>query len=165
MVGPEELEPEILREKELLPRLDLVQLHRGKVVEFFELGLQQPKRKAGSVYRHLQIGNNVGNGADMILVPVRQDYGPQVVPLFQEVADVRQHNIDAVHLLLGKFEAGVKKNGIISVFEEKHVFPDIPDAAQRNHPQSAVQVFQISIYPFFIYLLDNRHFADLQQFL
>ena len=84
--------------------------------------------------------------ADVVLVAVRHDDRVDVVEPIAEPGPVREHQVDAGGVGLAQQDAAVddqqppgraRRGGGRQVLEDRHVAPDLADAAQRDHPQRA----------------------------
>ena len=61
----------------------------------------------------------------MILVAVRQKEGPDVLPVFAQVGQVRRYQVDAQQLVLGKHHSGIDYQDVVSEPESHHVHPEL----------------------------------------
>ena len=69
----------------------------------------------------VQLGQHVGERPDVVLVAVGYQYGLQLVPVLDEVGDVRDDEVDAGHPLLGEEHAGVDDDHLAVVLQRHHV--------------------------------------------
>ena len=82
----------------------------------------------------VDLAEDVGQCADVVLVGVRQDdraHGPP-----DEVREVRQHQVDAEMLVAREREARVDDDALVADLEHGHVLPDLAEAAERDDPQA-----------------------------
>ena len=101
-----------------------------------ELVAQQAARQARGVDGHAgELGQDVGQAADVVLVRVGDDEGLDALALVAQVGDVRHDEVDAVHLLLGEHEAAVDDDDLVGELEDGHVLADLADAAERDDPE------------------------------
>jgi hypothetical protein len=114
-------------------RVDLAQLRGAQEPVLVELRLDQPERQA----RRQDLGrahltHQVREPADVVLVPVREDDGEDVVAPLAEVRVVRQDEVDAQVLVAREREAGVDDDDRALGLEGGHVLPHLAEAAERD---------------------------------
>ena len=80
----------------------------------------------------------VGDGADVVLVPVGEDDGVDVVEPVLDHPEVGQDQVDAGLLGLGEQDAAVDDQQPAAELQHGHVAADLAEAAQRHDPQAAV---------------------------
>ena len=68
----------------------------------------------------------------MVLVPVRQDDGDDVVAVLFEVVEVGHADIDAVSGLFREAHPGVEDNHVVAVAHGHTIHPELADAAERD---------------------------------
>ena len=78
-----------------------------------------------SMHRH-----HVRNGADVVLVPVRQDHRPDRILL--QLAQIRDDQIHAQQLGLRKHHAGINQDGGVAAGDHHHVHAELAEAAERK---------------------------------
>ena len=66
----------------------------------------------------------------MVLVAVGQENAPELVLVLHDVAHVRHHQVDAVHVVLGEAEAAVHDDHVLAVFKDGHVLADLAKSAE-----------------------------------
>ena len=76
-------------------------------VPFLELAGHECQRQRRAVKRTADMWQHVRHGADVILVPVRQDQALDLPTAFLEIGEVGNDQIDAQQIRLGKHRAGV----------------------------------------------------------
>ena len=98
-----------------------------------ELGLDQPERQAGAPdLGHADLAHQVRQGADVILVPVRQDDRPQRAGSVAQVAEVGQHEVDAHHLVAREAEPRIDQDALAVLLDHGHVLADLAEAPERD---------------------------------
>ena len=125
-------------ERDDLARADLVQVVGADVV-LVELAVEDPERQAGAVHVALDLFEQVGDRADVVLVPVGQDQTAQLLRVALEVGEVRRDDVDAGHILLREGDAAVDDDDVVPVLERGDVHADAVDAAERNDPDGGVR--------------------------
>ena len=79
-----------------------------------------------------------GQGADVVLVPVREhDRAHQAAPL-REVLEIGHHGVDAWHLRGGEAHARVHEEALRLPFENERVEAELAEPAQGHQAQPAV---------------------------
>ena len=80
----------------------------------------------------------VGNGADVVLVAVGQHHGDHVVQTVDNVAEVGQNQVHAGLGLFGEEHAAVDNQQLAVNFVHGHVTTDFTQAAQGHHAQGVL---------------------------
>ncbi len=86
--------------RELRARSNLDQLRLVEQLVLFELALDVSQRELGAIDRHVQLGENPRQSADVVLVPVRQNDAAHALLVLDEVGDVRNDDVHAEQLRL-----------------------------------------------------------------
>ena len=71
----------------------------------------------------------------MILVAMGQDQALNPGRVSLQVCKVRKHDIDAVHIFIGKTHAAVDDDHVASEFKYSHILADLTKAAKRDNFQ------------------------------
>ena len=119
-------------DRELVTRLE--REHRI-VVELVLLDLdpEQPAGERRGVHRDAgELGQDVRQATDVVLMGMGDQERPDVRPALLEVGDVGDDEVDPEHLLVGEHEAAVDDDDVVAVLEHVHVLADLAHAAQRN---------------------------------
>ena len=98
----------------------------------FQFVFDVSQRELGGKDGHVQLGKQPGNGADMVQVPVRQDYAAHARTVVDEISEVRDHDIDAEQLGLWKHEPGVDHDNVVAPAYGHAVHPEFAKATERN---------------------------------
>ena len=105
-----------------------------------ELGLDEGEGQLGADQRDVRLlAQEVGDGADVVLVAVGEDDALDVVEAVPDGREVRQDQVDAGLLLLGEEHAAVDDQQAAAVLEDGHVAADLAEAAERGDPQAALR--------------------------
>ena len=122
--------------------LHLVFLHRegvGLDAVLGELCLDQCQGQLGSDQGDVgAAAQQVGNGADVVLVAVGEHHGDHVVEAVDNVAEVGQDQVHTGLGLFGEEHAAVNNQQLAVNFVHGHVTTDFAQAAQGHHAQSAL---------------------------
>ena len=97
----------------------------------FELAFDEGEGELGAVDGDVELGEDPGQAADVVLVAVGEDDGADLVAVFDEVADVGDDDVDAEQLFFGEHQAGVDDDDVILPSEGHAVHPELAEAAQR----------------------------------
>jgi hypothetical protein len=118
----------------LRPRL--VELGRLEQTVLVELGLGQPKSQPSSPdLGHAHLSEEIRERADMVLVGMREDHGPDAVAALGEVRHVREDQVDAQMLVPREGQTGVDDDDLAVEVVDSHVLADLADATERNDSQ------------------------------
>ena len=77
-----------------------------------------------------------GKPADVVFVPVREHDGAHPVGAVLEVAEVRQHEVDAEMLVAREGQACVDDDDVLVQLEDGHVLADLAEPAEGNDAKS-----------------------------
>ena len=105
------------------------------VVELVLLDLdpQEATGQRGRVNGHArEVRQDERQPADMVLVAMRDEESPDLLPVLTEVGHVGNDEVDAEHRLVGEHEPAVDNDDVIAVLEHVHVLADLAHAAKRN---------------------------------
>ena len=98
-----------------------------------ELRLDEAESQAGRPdLRHVHLAHEVRQGADVVLVPVREHDCPDLALTLAQVLEVGQNEVDAEVLVAREGEAGVDDDDPVVALHHRHVLPDLAQAAERN---------------------------------
>ena len=101
-----------------------------------QLVLDEAERQPAPVNRRGNLGQDVGQRSDMVFVAVGQQKAEHLFLPLGQVGDIRQHQVDAEHLLFGEHQAGVDHDDLLVVFENHHVAPDLAQSPERDGAQA-----------------------------
>ena len=118
-----------------LARSDLVELCGGEQPMLFEFLAHQRQREFRTVDRHVQVAEDVGYCADMVLVRVREDDRAHHALVLLQVGDVRDYDVHSEEFLLGEHQAGVDHDDVVAGAKGQHVHAEFAQSAQRYGPQ------------------------------
>ena len=76
--------------------------------------------------------HTVGDGADVVLVTVGDEHTPQLFLVCHQVGKVGDHQVYAVHILIGEADAAVDDDHVLAVFQHSAVLADLVQTAQGN---------------------------------
>ena len=101
-----------------------------------ELVLNDTQSQAGGVDGHIQLLQDVGNGADVVLVAVGDDHTADAVAVLLQVGHVGDHQVDTGHLILvGEANAAVHDDDVLTVLNDGHVLAYLVETAQGDHTE------------------------------
>jgi hypothetical protein len=99
---------------------------------FFQFALSESGREVGTVNRNVELLQNVGQRAEVVLMPVSEDYGRDAVAILFEEIEVWNANVNAVSRFFGKAHAGVEDEHFILVTHSHTIHSKLADTAERN---------------------------------
>ena len=99
-----------------------------------ELELDQRQRQPRAVNRHhaAQLLDHIGDRADVILVAVGNENAADLVAVALQIGHVRNHQINAQHILLREDGTAVQDHDIVRIFQHIDIFADFFNPAQRD---------------------------------
>ena len=107
----------------------------GEVV-LLDLVAKQAAREGRGVDGHArELGQHVGQPADVVLMRVRDEERLDVGAPLLEVGHVGHHEVDAEHLLVGEHQAAVDHDDLVAVLEHVHVLADLAHPAEGDDAQ------------------------------
>jgi hypothetical protein len=104
-------------------------------VVFFQLSFGEADRKVRSVDGDVEFFEDVRQRAEVVFVPVRQNNGGQVLPVFFQKVEIGNRNVNPVHALFWKPHAGVNDDHVVCVPHGHTIHPELADAAERDDLQ------------------------------
>ena len=112
-------------------RLYFTQLGVGNTV-LFQFVVDERERQLAAIYRDRKLFERVGNGADVVFVPVGDHKTADAAGVFFQVLHVGNDEVDAGHVVGGENRTAVDHKNIFAVFDDRHVLPDLIDSAQGD---------------------------------
>ena len=113
-----------------IPRHHRVQIARINAV-FLETPFENPERQTRPVDGYGNLLHHIGQCPDMILVPVRQNNRLDLIPVLDQIGNIRNDEVDAEHILLREHEPGVHNENLIIHADGSHVLSDLAKTAKR----------------------------------
>jgi hypothetical protein len=117
---------------DLVPRLVGAQVHP---IQEAMLGQPVPREGEGerrAVDGHVEVAQEVGEGADVVFVPVGQDDCAEALAVLAQIGEVRDHVVHTRHLVVGEQEPAVDGHDVLARLEEHHVEPDLAEPPQGD---------------------------------
>ena len=108
-----------------------IQLDLAGEAVLLELALNQPHRQAGRIHRQVYTLEQVGQRADVILVPVRNHNAADPVGVSLHKGKIGQHQVHAQHVAVRKGHAAVHNDHVILALKKRKVFTNLIQAAQE----------------------------------
>ena len=99
---------------------------------FLQLQLDEAGAHAGGVNGGVDRPQDIGQSADVVLVAMGDEDAPNLVLVLDEVADVGDDHVDAVHIVIGEAHAAVHHHDVVAVLKDGHVLADLVETAQRD---------------------------------
>ncbi len=123
-------------EHQRFPGLEPAPLHLPVQPVFLQFLSEQGQGQGRAVNRDLDLFEQEGHGADMILMTMGQDQGRQFVLMGPQVGEIRDDHVDAQHVVFREHDAGIDEDHGPGGFEDHGVEADFPQTAQKNqiHP-------------------------------
>jgi len=95
----------------------------------FQLGPHQRQGERRSVNGGVDVVQDVGQGADVVLVAVGEQDGPDAVVVFAQISDVGDDNIHAQQFGVRENHTTVDHHHVFTVLEDHHVHAELPQAS------------------------------------
>ena len=119
-------------EGELFFRRDLDQRDFVEELMLFELAFDVGQRELGGVDGDLELTEDPGESADVVLVAMGEDDGADVFPVLGEVGDVRHDDIDAEQLRFREHEAGIDDDDVVFPADSEAVHAEFAESAKGD---------------------------------
>ena len=135
-------------------------LNGAQHIVLFQFMLNQPDSQLRPVYRRRNILQHVGQGADVILMSVRDHKTLHLVNIVFQVGDIRNYQVNSQHIIAREGKSAVHYNNTVLVLEGRHVHSDLLQASERNNFYLVVfrVLFQINYTSAVLFNL-NSHVA------
>ena len=112
---------------------DLDQLGVVEQAMLFELAFDEGEGELGAVDGDVELGEDPGQAADVVLVAVGEDDGADFVAVLDEIADVGDDDVDAEELFFGEHQAGIDDDDVILPAEGQAVHTELTQAPEGDH--------------------------------
>ena len=89
--------------------------------------------KVGAVDRHVDFGEEVGHGADVVFMAVGQDQGADLRLVLLEEGEVGHHQVDAQQLGFGEHHSAIDDDDVVAVADGGHVHAELAQSAEGNY--------------------------------
>src|SRR5262249_22059122 len=120
---------------EPLPGTNLAQISVVEKLVLVELVFDVGKSELGAPHRNIKFTENPGQAADVILVAMGEDDGANVLTVLEKIRDVGDNDVDPKQFGLGKHQASVNDNDVVSPAQGHAVHAELAKAAQRDNVQ------------------------------
>ena len=116
---------------DLLSGGDLHELGLARKAEFLQLVADEAAGQAGAVDGQVELLQQVGDAADVILVAVGDEQTLDLILVLHHEGHVGDDHIDAEHIVIREDEAAVHDDHITAALIDRHVLAHFAEAAQR----------------------------------
>jgi len=137
----------VLAEFDATARNSLEKFSGIEEASFFETLFYESEGEAGSVYRDIEIAEDVGKRADVIFVAVGEDNAADMLAILFEIGHVGDDEVDAKKFGVGKHHAGVDDEDVVAKAQDQHVHAKFAETAERNNSKRLIRLAQV--VPFF----------------
>ena len=97
-----------------------------------QLQLDQPGTHPGGIDGRIDRTQHIGDGPNVVFVPVGDKDAPDLALVLDEIAYVRDDHIDAIHIIIREPHAAVHNNDVVAVLVDCQVLADLIQTAQRD---------------------------------
>ena len=134
----------------------------------FQFSFYQSQRQRSSVDGKVDLFQKIGQGADVVLVTVGQHNTPDFICIPLCKGEIRQHQINAQHIICRKRQSAVHNDHVVSAFKQCKVFSDLIESTQKIYLHGRLlgylAVFPFSGYRLSALLCSVRFFAACRLF-
>ena len=125
-------------QRQLFARRHLIERDLALQSVLSKFGVDQAQGELRPVNRGIRFLEQVRKGADMVFMAVGKKDSKEVVPIFDHIAEIREYEVDAQHVLVREHEPGIDQQHGVAVFEDHHVLADGPHAAKGYYSKRSV---------------------------
>src|SRR5580692_5818644 len=111
-------------------RTDLMQIGALEQSVLFQFVFQQGKSEFGAPYRYIEFGENPRQSANLILVAMGENDSAHPLPVFDEIGNVRNHDVHAQQLGLGEHQTRVDDDDVIAPAYRHAVHSELAQTAE-----------------------------------
>ena len=97
-----------------------------------QLVAQEPESQRGAVDGYRESRQHIRERTDVVLVAVGEHDAADIADALLQPRDVRDHEVDAEHLLLREHEPGVDDHDVVAAAEREHVAADLSEPPERD---------------------------------
>ena len=97
-----------------------------------QLQLDEARRHPGGIDGGVHIPHEVGDGPDVVLMAVGDEDGPDAVPVLDQVGEVGNDHVNAIHVVIREAHAHVHQDNVVAVLIDGEVLADLVETAERN---------------------------------
>ena len=130
---------------EALARLDLVEHGIVEQAVLFQLAFHISQREFGAVYRHVQLGEQPGQCADVVFVSMGQHHRPHMSAVLDQVREIGDDNVDAKQFGFGEHESGIDNDDVIAPANGHAVHAEFAESTERYNLKFSCGHLQFSM--------------------
>ena len=106
-----------------------------------ELVLDQRQRQPGAVHRGGNLRQDIGTGADVILMAVCDEIAAQARGVLFKVGCIGDDQVYARHVVARENRTQIDHDDVVLIFVDRHVLADFAQSAQRNDAKPGLLLF------------------------
>ena len=91
--------------------------------------LNQSHGQLGGVHGNIHLFQHIGQRPDMVLVAMSEHKSLHLLDIILQIGDIRDHQVNAQHVILRKCQTAVHDNNTVSVFKGSNIHPDLLQSA------------------------------------
>ena len=129
MVDTDELDAHGGAGRDGIAGLDGIQLALIEDAVLLELAADEPDGKGGGVHRGLDLLEQEGQGADVVLVPVGDEDAANLGRVFLQIGEIRDDQIDTGQVIIREGGAAIHNKDILLGLKDSQVLADLAQAA------------------------------------
>ena len=109
-----------------------LEVNTGTCAALFQLYGDNALGELGGIDRNIELGEDVGQGANVVFVTVGDDDTPYHVLSLKQIADVRDYQVNAKHFLFREHKPGINDDDIIFILHHHHVLADFTQPTEGD---------------------------------
>ena len=118
-------------ETDLLTGTDLHKIGAGRKAVLFQLVADQADGQLGRIDGHIELAQQIGQAADVVLVAVGNEDTLDAVLVFQYIGEVGDDQVNAEHIGIREHQTAVHQDHVALAFIQGNVLADFAQTAQR----------------------------------
>ena len=131
VVDVDELHRELAR-PDGLTRLAGHQLHLVHQAVLLQLQADQSRGHSGGIDGGVDVPHEIGDAPDMVLVAMGDEDGPDPIPILDQIGEVGDDHVDAVHIVVREPHPHVHDDDVAAVLIDGEILADLVQTAQRD---------------------------------
>ena len=109
---------------------NLVQIGPLEQPVLFEFVFQQGESELGAPHRYIEFRKNPWQCTNVIFVAMGENDGAHTLPVFDEIGNVRNHDVHAQQFGLGKHQTGIDDDDVIAPADRHTVHSELAQTAE-----------------------------------
>ena len=120
--------------------LDHIEVAGAQDIVLPQLALQQAQGELGAIDGDVDAFEQIGEGADVVLMAVGEKYPPYLFPVALQIGEIGDDQVHPQHLVVREGQAAVHYNNVVGAFVQVDVFSDFPQTTQGDNPDRGLSL-------------------------